>query len=66
MVRGAGVAVAEGATEAGTETEEAGGEVSKRVGQEGVANPVKDSKLWDASISRVVEKNTELVSVMLP
>lgn len=43
--------VAEGAMEAGAETVETGGEVAERVGQGGEAIPVKDSRLWDPSLS---------------
>lgn len=37
--------------EAGAETVETGGEVAERVGQGGEAIPVKDSILWDPSLS---------------
>lgn len=52
--------------EAGAETVEIGGEVAERVGQGGEAIPVKDSRLWDPSLSKAAERNTWLVSVMLP
>lgn len=51
VVLGAGAAVAEGAMEAGAEAVEAGGEGAERVGQGGEAIPVKDSRLWDPSLS---------------
>lgn len=50
-VLGAGATGAEGAMEAGAEAVETGGEVAERVGQGGEANPVKDSTLWDPSLS---------------
>lgn len=62
VVLGAG---AEGAMEAGAETEETGGEVAERAGHGGEAIPVKDSRLWDPSLSTAAERNTCLVSVML-
>lgn len=65
-VRGARAAVAEGGTEVRTETVEAGGEVADKVVQGGEAIPVKDSKLWDPSLSTAAERSKWLVSVMLP
>lgn len=52
--------------EAGAETVETGGEVAERDGQGGEAIPVKDSRLWDPSLSTAAERSTWLVSVMLP
>lgn len=51
--------------EAGAETIETGGEVAERGGRGGKAMPVKDSRLWDPSLSTAAERNTLLVSVML-
>lgn len=51
VVLGEGAVVVEGAMEAGAETVETGGEVAERVGQGGEAIPVKDSRLWDPSLS---------------
>lgn len=64
VVLGAGPAMAAAAMEAGAETVETGGEVADRVGQGGEARPVKDSRLWDPSLSAAAERNTWLVSVM--
>lgn len=58
--------MAEGVMEAGAETVEIEGEVAERVGQGGGAIPVKDSRLWDPSLSTAEERNTWLVSVVLP
>lgn len=55
-----------GAMEAEPETRETGGEVADSVGQGDEAIPVKDSRLWDPSLSIATERNTRLVSVMLP
>lgn len=59
MLSGAVVlgARAEGTMEAGAETEDTGGEVADRGGHGGEANPVKDSRLWDPSLSTAAEKN---------
>ena len=56
----------EGAIEEVPETVETGGEVADRVGQGGEAIPVKDSRHWDPSLSIATERNTLLVSVMVP
>lgn len=60
MLSGAAVlgARAEGTMEAGADTEETGGEVADRVGHGGEAIPLKDSRLWDPSLSTAAEKNT--------
>lgn len=52
--------------EAGAEIVETGGEVAERVGWGEEAIPVKDSRVWDPSLSTATERNTWLVSVMLP
>lgn len=57
MLSGA-VVLGEGTMEVGAETEETGGEVADRVGHGGEAIPVKDSRLWDPSLSTAAEKNT--------
>lgn len=60
---GALAKVTGGDMEEGAETVETGGEAAERVGP---AIPVKDSRLWDPSLSAATESDTRLVSVMLP
>lgn len=51
VVLGAVAVVAQGAIEAGAETVHTGWEERDRVGQGGEAIPVKDSRLWDPSLT---------------
>lgn len=56
---------ADWAMEAGAETEETGGEVADKAGHCVVAIPVKDSILWDPSLSAAEKMSTWLASVAL-
>lgn len=56
---------ADWAMEAGAEIEETGGEVADKAGHCVVAIPVKDSILWDPSLSAAAETSTWLASAAL-
>lgn len=56
---------ADWAMEAGAEIEETGGEVADKAGHCVVAIPVKDSILWDPSLSAAAETSTWLAFAAL-